>query len=323
MTFEGNRQQVTGKRRAAIAGYLLPVTCYLGLYLITLTQVHTFDALSYILDVDRKPWPELFHPHHLAYGPLGACIRSLALSFGWRGSAALLIQATNALAGAVGVAIFFAIARRAAGRADLAAAGALLLGSSYAFWYYAVEVEVYTIASLFLIVALALMIALIRRPSPDIAAALGCAQGLAVLFHQTNVLLCVPVGVALLLGIRDQGTGDRPRAATRYLLPIAYLLPLGLIVAGAYLWVGLGVSGFRSWGELSAWMEGYARTGWWGGGVDAAKLAGLGVGLSRTVAPSGWEILPIGLLVVMLASLRGLRRTPQGLLWVLLAWLLT
>jgi hypothetical protein len=44
------------------------------LYLLTLTDVHTYDALSYILDVDRKPWPELFHPHHLAYGPFGALI---------------------------------------------------------------------------------------------------------------------------------------------------------------------------------------------------------------------------------------------------------
>jgi hypothetical protein len=101
------------------------------------------------------------------------------------------------------------------------------------------------------------------------------------------------------------------------------MLPLGLIVAGAYLWVGLGVSGFRSWADLSAWMEGYARTGWWGGAVDGAKLAGLGVGLSRTVAPPGWEILPIGLLAVLLAHLRGLRSAPRGLSWVLLAWLLT
>jgi hypothetical protein len=41
-------------------------------YLTSLTQVHTFDALSYVLDVDRKPLRELFHPHHVAYGPLGA-----------------------------------------------------------------------------------------------------------------------------------------------------------------------------------------------------------------------------------------------------------
>ncbi len=165
---------------------MLPFAFWLGLYLLSLTQVHTFDALSYILDVDRKPWPELFHPHHLAYGPLGALIRSGAHALGWHGSAAALIQATNALAGAAGVALFARLAQRATGRVDLAAAGALLLGSSYAFWYYAVEVEVYTIAALGLIIALALLLALLRSPSPALAAALGVAQGLAVLFHQTN-----------------------------------------------------------------------------------------------------------------------------------------
>jgi len=286
------------------------------IYLLTLTQVHTFDAISYILDVDRKPWPELFHPHHLAYGPLGAIIRAIAVWRGWHGSAATLIQATNALAGAVGVTIFARVVRRVTGRADLAVAGALLLGSSYAFWYYAVEVEVYTIACLFLILALTLLVAFLRRPSPALAAALGVAQGLAVLFHQTNVLLSVPVAVALLLS-------DDRRTMMIVRRFIAYVIPLAAIVIGSYLWVGLGVSGFRSWAELSVWMEGYARTGWWGGAVDGMKFAALGGGLSRTVVPPGWEILPIGLLALLLINLRGLRSAPRGLVWVLLAWLLT
>ncbi|MEI6777170.1 MAG: glycosyltransferase family 39 protein, partial [Chloroflexales bacterium] len=191
-------------------------TCCLGLYLLTLTQVHTFDALSYILDVDRKPWPELFHPHHLAYGPLGALIRAVALLLGWRGSTAMLIQMTNALAGAVGVTIFAGVVRRATGRVDLSVVGALLLGSSYAFWYYAVEVEVYTIACLFLILALALLSDLLHRPSPALAAALGITQGFAVLFHQTNVLLSVPVAVAFLVGsgVGGRGSGVGGRSAS-------------------------------------------------------------------------------------------------------------
>ena len=78
----------------------------IALYLFTLTDVHTFDALSYILDVDRKPWRELFHPHHLAYGPLGALIRGLAAAVGWGGSAEKLLQLANATAGALGVALF-------------------------------------------------------------------------------------------------------------------------------------------------------------------------------------------------------------------------
>lgn len=315
----GNRQQAAG---VALA---LAFVCYLGLYLLTLTRVHTFDALSYILDVDRKPWPELFHPHHLAYGPLGALVRAVAQGFGWRGSAATLIQTTNALAGAAGVAIFCALIYRLSGHASLAGIGALLLGSSYAFWYYAVEVEVYTIATLFLIIALALLAALARRPAPGIAAALGVAQGMAILFHQTNVLLCLPVGVTLLLADQRPMANDTAHPARRSSfvvgLTLAYALPLGAIVAGAYLWVGLGVSGFRSWAALAAWMEGYARTGWWGGALDASKLAKLGTGLSETVAQPGGTLIGLGLLAVLLANMRGLRRVSRGLLWALLAWL--
>ncbi|NTV99803.1 MAG: DUF2723 domain-containing protein [Oscillochloris sp.] len=288
----------------------------------TLTQVHTFDALSYILDVDRKPWPELLHPHHLAYGPLGAIIRSVAIIFGWQGSAAVLIQAANALAGAIGVTLFSLVVRRTTGRADLAATGALLLGSSYAFWYYAVEVEVYTIAALFLIIALSLIVDLLYRPSPAIAIALGCTQGLAVLFHQTNVLLSIPVAVALMLGGRRQE--DKSRSIGRQLTTfVSYLLPLTLIVAGSYLWAGLGVSGFHSWDALIAWMQGYARTGWWGGAVDANKLAGLGIGLSQTLAQPGGALIGLGMLSILLASLRMRAFPQQQLVRVVLVWLLT
>ncbi|HMQ35155.1 MAG TPA: hypothetical protein PKD53_30835, partial [Chloroflexaceae bacterium] len=297
---------------------LLTSACLLSIYLLTLTSVHTYDALSYILDVDRKPWPELFHPHHLAYGPLGALIRAAAAALGWEGSAERLLQVANALAGALGAAMLGAVAT-ASGPRGAPWAGptaTLLLGASYAYWYYAVEVEVYTIAAVFLVACLGLLLALARDPSPRLAAALGAAQACAVLFHQTNVLLGVPALVALLLGARD-----RPRAAVARLL-LAYALPLGLIVGGAYLWVGLGVSGFRSWGELLGWMAGYATTGLWGGPVGAEKLALLGRGLAESLAQPGGALVGLALLGTLLARRRGLRAAPRGAVAVCLSWLL-
>ena len=61
------------------SGRAAPIALFAGtllLYLATLTQVHTFDALSYVTSVERKPWTEVFHPHHLAYGPLGVWPRT-------------------------------------------------------------------------------------------------------------------------------------------------------------------------------------------------------------------------------------------------------
>jgi hypothetical protein len=295
-----------------------PLTLFLGallLYLATLTQVHTFDALSYVTSVERKPWTEMFHPHHLAYGPLGALALALARALGYPGGAALPMQLVNAAAGAAGVALFFAIVRRATGRADLALAVALLLGGAYAYWYYAVEIEVYTVAAVFLLLSLWLLLGMLRRPSARTAALLGLAQGGAVLFHQTNVLFCAAVLVALLLG--------RPGAAYRApRLWLAYAGALALTVGAPYLIVILGVSGFRSFGEIQAWLLEYARTGWWGGPITAKKWALLGQGLAETLAQPGGALLGLLLAGLLLLHLRRALAGPRALVAALVAWLL-
>src|SRR5262245_13677137 len=112
----GTRRWLVTERAAPLALFL----CTLLLYLMTLTQVHTFDALSYVTSVEHKPWTEMFHPHHLAYGPLGVLALALGRALGYAGSAALPMQLVNATAGAAGVALFFSITQRATGRADLA-----------------------------------------------------------------------------------------------------------------------------------------------------------------------------------------------------------
>ncbi|NJM07129.1 DUF2723 domain-containing protein [Candidatus Gracilibacteria bacterium] len=324
---------------------------FLSLYLLTLTDVHTFDALSYVRDVDIKPWRELFHPHHLAYGPFGAFIS--AVSTRWATSALLPLQVANALAGALGVALFYGVARAHLASRVLPYALALTLGGSYAYWYYAVEVEVYTIAAVFLILALGLLMRLLRRAnlSPGTlgeACALGFVQGLAVLFHQTNVLLVLPAIIALLLGLRggsrNRGAGGT-RASVLYttsvkpvlsdsgyverttlmqgrsLLLLAYSTPLALVVGVSYLWVGFGVSGFRSMQALIDWARGYTATGWWGGPLDGNKVSQLGTGLAETFMQPGGELVLVLIVVLLLANARRLVAQHQATL-VLVSWLL-
>jgi hypothetical protein len=299
-----------------------PIALFLGallLYLTTLTQVHTFDALSYITSVERKPWTELFHPHHLAYGPLGALALALGRALGYTGGAALPLQLLNAVAGAAGVALFFVIVRRVTRRPELGCAAALLLGASYAYWYYAVEIEVYTVAALFLLLCLSLLVELIERPTRRGMLLLGVAQGGAVLFHQTNVLFCIPALVTLVAANRPD-MAQLARVGARQL--VAYALALALTVGLPYLFVGVVVSGFRGWGDFAAWLTEYARTGWWGGPITARKWADLGMGLADTLAqPSGallWLLLA-GLLVL---HLRRLRSGARPLVAGLAAWLL-
>jgi len=314
------------------------------LYLATLTSVHTFDALSYVTSVERKPWTEVFHPHHLAYGPLGAVALHLGRLLGYTGGAALPMQLLNAFAGSLGVALFLGLVRRVTGRADVALAAALLLGGAYAYWYYAVEIEVYTVAALFLILCLDLLVQPGRWTTRRVLALAGAQAG-AILFHQTNVLLCAPIAIYALADLRggvaltpqpplplrrERGSRDSdvpsppPRSVLRPWLRrwALYALALALAVAVPYAIVGVAISGFRSWAAFASWLTEYARTGWWGGPITAQKWAGLGAGLSETLAQPGGALLWLLLAGLLVLHLRWLAAAPRVLVGALAAWLL-
>lgn len=304
-------------RAALRGGYLVPVLAFVGfgvLYLATLVAAHTYDALSYGLAVDRKPFAELFHPHHIAYGPLGAAVRGLAGAFGWQGSALPVMQVANAIAGAAGVALFAALVQGITRRADGALVAAVLLGGSYAYWYYAVEVEVYTVAALFLIACLGVMARMLHTPTLRGAVLLGAAAAGAILFHQTNVLLAVPVGVLLLLAHDGRFTAALWRQAA------ACAGTVVLLVGGVYVYVGFAVSRFATLGEWLAWMMGYAQTGYWGG--TTATLPGLMTGLSSALAHPVGGVLWAVLAGVLLLYVRQLGKQYGRLALVLLSWLL-
>ena len=300
--------------------YIAPLGIFLGmllLYLTTLTRTHTFDALSYVTSVELKPWRELFHPHHLAYGPLGMVALAAGKALGYGGGAALPMQIVNATAGALGVALFFAIVRRVTRQTVLALAAAMLLGGAYAYWYYAVEIEVYTVATLFLLICLDLLIRQIEEPSRHRMFMIGLAQGGAILFHQTNVLFSTPLAVAL-LALPERTGGWRQGLRGWWL----YLLALALAVSLPYLFVGVIVSGFRTWHDFVAWSTSYASVGLWGGSITARKWADLGAGLADTLAQPGGAVLWLLLAGLVLARFRDLLQASRALVGALVTWLL-
>ena len=284
----------------AIAGGLT----FTIIYLCTLTEVHTFDALSYIFDVTRKPWQEIFHPHHLAYGPVGALAAWLAGS----GDAAHAMQCVNASAGGAGVAWCGAIVARRWQRSDLTILSMLALGGSYAFWYYAVEVEVYTLATFFLIGVIWMVDDPAARTT-QWALGLGAILSGALLFHQTNVLLAIPLSIVAGTEIARNRHLWRPWLIAG--------LSASTLVLSAYLWVMVGVSGFRTSDQVRAWVLQYANIGWWGG---RGTLADLTMGISNTVASLNGGFF---LLVALGVSLLAIRSRQLGIwsIW-LSSWLL-
>ncbi|HEX5689238.1 MAG TPA: hypothetical protein VFX76_04515, partial [Roseiflexaceae bacterium] len=130
------------------------------------------------------------------------------------------------------------------------------------------------------------MLDLNERWSAQRLALLGLAQGGAILFHQTNVLFCVPVFV---FWITRKSNIQNPKPTIA--LISAYGAALALTVGLPYLFVGVVVSGFRNWSAFEGWLTEYARTGWWGGPITAQKWADLGSGLADTLAQPGGALL--------------------------------
>lgn len=310
--------------RQSMMVYLLAACfCLLFLvrYLTSLTDVHTFDALSYVLDVERKPWLEIFHPHHLAYGLLGKATLEIAKSLGYTGTSAEPLQVVNAIAGALGVASFFVLVARATKRLLPAAIAALLLGGSYAFWYYAVEIEVYTVSVFFLIIALGLMLRLLEQPTRALWIQLGLVQSCAILFHQTNVLLSAPIALILLILLRRAGPDLKQALREHGSNFCLYLLIAAGLSILAYLGVGL-MSGFQSVEAFVWWMTNYARTGWWGGPITDRKWELLAKGLAETLAQPDGGFLGLLLLGLICLHLRTLLRRYAAQSLVLLSWLM-
>jgi len=223
----------------------------------------------------------------LAYGPFGAL---MVVIIG--GSAEHALQHANAIAGGLGAGVFAAIVLRRYQRIDVALIAGFALSVSYAYWYYAIEVEVYTVAALFLLC----IIWFLDEPTPhrwqwQLGLALSIAG--AVLFHQTNALLVVPLLVAMAYNIRSY-----PNHRTGWIISGVGAVT---IVSAAYAYVMVVVSGFTDWSSAQQWLLQYAITGWWGG---QATLGDIVDGVSQTIAWSYGALIGLITLALSLWQLR-------------------
>ncbi len=306
------------KQRPWLAGMAVGFGVLL-VYLATLTGVHTFDAYSYAAAVQTKPLLETFHPHHILYGPLGSAALHVARWLGYAGPALLPLQIVNAVAGALGVLLWLLGLRRLSGRWTLALLGAGLLGTAFAWWRYAVEVEVYTLATLFLIAALLVLLRLLERPTWRAGWAwLGLLHAGAMLFHQTNVLWAAVVLAGWWLAAWPAATSWRERWRGLGL----YALMAAALVGGIYALVMFGWSGFRSWAAVRGWLFEYAATGFWGGPLSAKTVTDMLHGWSETWSPGiGAGVIILSLLLLLWRAQALWRRwqapTLLALLWLL------
>ena len=288
-----------------------------------LAEAH--DSVRYLNAIDAGE--SLFHAHHLLFAPLAYAWLGLCRALGVAVDSVFVVGALDAIAGAVGLAAFYALLRARAGLpARFAAVATALPAFSFGYWFYSTSVEVYLVPLAFLLICLYVLSGGCLEEGPADARAtsryrsVGVAHALAVLFHQIHVLF----GVAVLAAIWWECRGDLREARRRTLAHASTAVP---IVALAYAGVMFGVEGVGSAGEALRFLSGYAASGdyWYPLSVDT--LARAAVGAARSLVGGHFVLaLPVGDRVVAALEGQGLadeiflvRDLSTSLAWTLLA----
>ena len=230
-----------------------------GVYLLTLSRNHseTEDSLVFSIRVEGGSAADLFEPHHLIYDWAGRLVYEASRSIGIAEDPVIVLQAFDAVLGAVVVGLLW-LTLRWAGLSRLVAFTATgLLASSYGFWRNSVEVEVYALAALALVIMLAAALRAADRADARSFALLGVCHGAAVLAHFTSVLLAGMVIAALVLARR------RAHAELMPMLGAYAATASGVLIAGyavAIAFVGIDSPGaFDEWFRASGDAEQYGN----------------------------------------------------------------
>ncbi len=168
-----------------------------------------------------------YHPHHLIYVPLNRQLHHWAKAIFGIEDVVLVAQMHNTFFGALGVALLYLLARNLQAPKWMAALGAACLLFSSGWWSFSTQIEVYVPAT----TCLLLLIADVQlRPARAFGWTRGILQALllalAVLFHQTSVLFCLPLALWFW-----QSAGRKGIVHAVFVIGLA-----GLLSAGAYAW---------------------------------------------------------------------------------------
>jgi len=230
----------------------------LAVYWLTRTHLNTFDAVAYAnqigLAAETGKLRPLFHPHHLLFNTLGFGGWRLARLLGYQGGPLIVNQSLNAILGAWGVALFYALLRRLQPAGLLPLLLALGLAGSFGWWICATDGRVNMPSSVLMLAAFYGLVHLRVRPTISQAAAVGLLAGMAVLFHESAGLF----GLVGLAGVFGAVPGRK-----RVGLTAAYGAAWLGIVISAYGLVGLMALHLYSLIAFQHWMNAYAERGWW------------------------------------------------------------
>jgi hypothetical protein len=235
---------------AAVAGL---ATC---LYLLTLADAHTFDAVTYAALVENPALPKslmlFLHPHHLGYHVLSYLTYRLWLLLGWQGGSLFPLQVLSALLAGLGLALFAGLLSRFV-RSSVVLATTVLLAVCHGYWLFGVSVEVYSLSFVMLALAAHGSLELLRTGSRKAACVAGIGLGLAILAHVMNALFFgVLLSAVLLAPAETRGHRFRLLMVASAVAGVIVLVPYALTIL---------ILRLDSWRAISYWLTLYAHTG--------------------------------------------------------------
>lgn len=246
------------------------ITSYL-FFLFTLVNNFSasHDSIHYLNDIVMGK--NLFHQHHLYYHFLAnkwlylwkglfGCKEMMTIGGPEAGKNIVsglifcrdhyLIQSFTAIWGSSALSVIYLMFRRRFYLSRrLSWLGTALIGVSYGFWCYSVNIEVYLPPLFFILLCLYTLTK--KEYNESTAWKLAVFHSLAILFHQMNILFA-----AIALFSLWKKKMYRPM--------LQYAILGFVITAGTYFIIGWYVEGHNSMGQWMSWIEGYAvGHGYW------------------------------------------------------------
>jgi hypothetical protein len=211
----------TVRRRLASGGLALAGLLAVMVVLALRASEQTSDSLAYMMSAATGR--EMYHPHHLLYVPIVRWLLLTMHAFGSTADAVFAAQVHNTVLGVAAALTTFLIVRRWGGAPAAAVLAAVALLVSRAFWAYSTLADVYVPATACL-AGVTLLLPRRERISGWNTVAITVLLALGILYHQTNVLLIIPIA-GWYASLRSRGAWQA--------LGIV-LLGTGVLVGGAY-----------------------------------------------------------------------------------------
>jgi hypothetical protein len=172
------------------------------MYLATPTANYYWDGLAFAAQIERVAGTAdsanpLFHQNHLLYSALGYLLYIVPRVFGFSFRALSVLQVASALSCAVGVGIFFGIARRMSGSLYIGRVGSAMLAVSTCWWKAGTDADAYSLSAVPVLACAATLLSERPRWYP---AGLAVAGGM--LIHELAALFYPAAMVAVLVSDR-------------------------------------------------------------------------------------------------------------------------